>query len=218
MLRKSDESEPAHYRHEIGMNSKLRFDGALSDGADEVDLDFVRKLVIQPIFASDSLVSPSKKRRYLTGVELRRIEWWDKSKASEVVTFAIFGNPKEVIRNLVLYRKEHKFNSFWSDVDKKGIQVVTAEEERAAESEHGRKATKWFFCRLSAVHCINSGRGKSFGKKGKADKTLCHRNPHCCCGVHPYGPVHWRRTIAATNTSPSRDCRCLSHCGFLRKG
>ena len=149
------------------MNSKLRFDGALSDGADEVDLDFVRKLVIQPIFASDSLVSPSKKRRYLTGVELRRIEWWDKSKASEVVTFAIFGNPKEVIRNLVLYRKEHKFNSFWSDVDKKGIQVVTAEEERAAESEHGRKATKWFFADYLPSIASTADEAKALARKAK---------------------------------------------------
>jgi hypothetical protein len=116
----------------------------LSDGSEGLDLDLVKKMTIQLILKPDPAIGANKTRLYLIGVEVVLIEWWDSARTKESSTLTVMGMPKEIIRQLVQYKRSHK-PDFFSDIDKKGIFITTVEEERRRDSKIMQAAVKDMF-------------------------------------------------------------------------
>lgn len=149
------------------MSNTIVLDGGLSDGGDEVDLDLVRKLVVNLVLVPDSMVGADTRKRYLTGVEVRRIEWWDKGKPIETVELAIYGKPREIIRRLVLYRRKNTPEAFWSEPDRRGIKITTIQEELLVQREQQHKSIGWFFGDYLPSIASTAAEAKNLAKAAK---------------------------------------------------
>jgi hypothetical protein len=126
------------------MSNKLAIHEFLTNGSQEIDLDLVRKLIVCPVLKPDFVLGNigNKEPRHLTGVAVSRIEWWDKTKETPIISpVNIVGDPKQIIHQLVKYKRSHK-TDFFSEFDKRGIVITTHEEEQKKESELAKKAAE----------------------------------------------------------------------------
>lgn len=126
------------------MSNKLAIHEFLTNGSQEIDLDFVKKLIVCPILKPDFMLGNIGKRepRHLTGFAISHIEWWDKTKETPIISpVNIVGAPKQIVHQLVKYKRSHKID-FFSDIDKRGIVIITIEEEQSKKIELARETAK----------------------------------------------------------------------------
>lgn len=80
----------------------------LSGQSEGLDLDLVRKMVIQPVLVPERKPDSDKTKRGLAYIQIRRIEWWDSERPNEISTLTVAGNPKLIIRLLAKYKRSNK--------------------------------------------------------------------------------------------------------------
>ncbi|MGA2762980.1 MAG: hypothetical protein ABSG17_06415 [Spirochaetia bacterium] len=126
------------------MSNKLAIHEFLTNGSQEIDLDLVKKLIVHPVLKPDFMLGNigKKEPRHITGVAVSRIEWWDKTKETPVISSVnIVGTPKQIIHQLVKYKRSHKID-FFSELDRRGIVITTIEEEQQKKIELARETAQ----------------------------------------------------------------------------
>ena len=155
------------------MSNKLAIHEFLTNGSQEIDLDLVKKLVVYPVLKPDFMLGNigKKEPRHITGVAVSRIEWWEKTKETPIISSVnIVGTPKQIVHQLVKYKRSHKID-FFSELDKRGIVITTIEEEQQKKDrtcqrnskDSGSRGVKRNSCKRDSRRC--SSRSKKDGNR-----------------------------------------------------